>query len=80
MLEKSSSSPEGAEANVRPWKKEASDSGKIAGALDARDLLTRVIALQSRRVCVLHALRVHDQERAASVAPLFLAGRANLIF
>ena len=33
-------------------------------ALDARDLLARVIALQARRVRVLHALRVHDQERA----------------
>ena len=33
-------------------------------ALDARDLLARVIALQARRVCVLHALRVQDQERA----------------
>ena len=33
-------------------------------ALDARDLLARVIALEGRRVRVLHALRVHDQERA----------------
>ena len=49
-------------------------------ALDARDLLACVIALQARRVRVLHALRVHDQERAAGVAPQFLAGRANLIF
>ena len=32
--------------------------------LDARDLLARVIALQARRVRVLHALRVHDQEPA----------------
>ena len=49
-------------------------------ALDARDLLACVIALQARRVRVLHALRVHDQERAAGVAPQFLAGRASLIF
>lgn len=48
--------------------------------LDARDLLACVIALQSSRVRVLHALRVHDQERAASAAPQSLAGRANLIF
>ena len=33
-------------------------------ALDARDFLARVIALEGRRVRVLHALRVHDQERA----------------
>lgn len=30
-------------------------------AFDARDLLARVLALQARRVCVFHALRVHDQ-------------------
>lgn len=49
-------------------------------ALDAGNLLPGVIPLQLRRVRVLHALRVHDQERAAGVAPLSLAGRANLIF
>ena len=49
-------------------------------ALDARDLLACVIAFEARRISVLHALRVHDQERAAGVAPQFLAGRANLIF
>ena len=49
-------------------------------ALDPRDLLARVIALLASRVAVLHALRVHDQERAPDVAPLSLAGRANLIF
>lgn len=49
-------------------------------ALDARDLLACVIALQGRCVRVLHALRVHDQERAACVAPQSLAGRGNLIF
>ncbi len=48
--------------------------------LDARDLLARVIALQARRVRVLHALRIDDQERAAGVAPPSLSGRANLIF
>jgi hypothetical protein len=40
----------------------------------------RIVALQARRVRALHALRVDDQERAACVAPQFLAGRANLIF
>ena len=49
-------------------------------ALDARDLLARVIALEARRIRVLDALRVHDQERRACVAPQFLAGHANLIF
>src|SRR5690606_30969027 len=49
-------------------------------ALDARNLLARVIALLACRVRVLHALRVHNQERAAGVAPPFLAGHANLIF
>lgn len=38
-------------------------------ALDPRNLLARVIALLACRVGVLHALRVHDQERAAGVAP-----------
>lgn len=33
-------------------------------ALDARDFLACVIALQGRRVGVLHTLRVDDQERA----------------
>lgn len=49
-------------------------------ALDARDLLARVIALQTCRVRVLDALRVHDRERRACVAPLFHTGLANLIF
>ena len=49
-------------------------------ALDARDLLARVIALERRRVRVLHALCVNDQERRTCAAPQFLAGRANLIF
>ena len=49
-------------------------------ALDSRDFLARVIALQARRVRVLHALRIDDQERAAGVAPPSRAGRANLIF
>ena len=49
-------------------------------ALDARHLLACVIALQARRVRVRHALRVNGQERAAGVAPQFLAGRANLDF
>ena len=49
-------------------------------SLDPRHLLARVIPLCPGRVRVLHALRVHDQERAGGVAPLSLAGRANLIF
>ena len=49
-------------------------------ALDARHLLAGVIAFLVSRVRILHTLRVHNQERAASVAPLFLSGRANLIF
>ena len=49
-------------------------------ALDARDLLARVIALEPRRVRVLHALRVHDQQRGRGVAPPSQAGRANLNF
>ncbi|SFU31224.1 hypothetical protein SAMN05216339_101286 [Nitrosomonas eutropha] len=43
---------------------------------DARYLLACVIALLARCVRVLHALRVHDQERAASVAPQLLSGAA----
>ena len=49
-------------------------------ALDARDLLACVIALERCCVRVLDALRVNDQERRAGVAPQFLSGRANLIF
>ncbi|MNR30967.1 hypothetical protein D3C85_1484460 [compost metagenome] len=49
-------------------------------ALNAGNFLPGVIPLQLRRVRVLHALRVHDQERAAGVAPQSLAGHANLIF
>jgi hypothetical protein len=48
--------------------------------LDPRHLLACVIALLAARVRVLHALCVHDQKRAASLAPLFLAGHANPIF
>ena len=52
--------------------------GKVT--FDARELLARVIALLEGSVRILNALRVHDQERAARVAPLSDAGRANLIF
>ena len=48
--------------------------------LDARYLFTRVVTFLARRVRVLHALRIDQQKRAASVAPLFRARRANLIF
>ena len=48
-------------------------------ALDATDFLACAITLQRRRVGVLHALRVNDQERRAGVTPQALAGRANLI-
>ena len=46
-------------------------------ALDAGDLLPRVIALLAGRIGVLHALRVHDQEAGRARALLFDAGRAN---
>jgi len=46
--------------------------------LDARDFLARAMALVHG--CVLHALRVHAQKCAASLAPRFLPGRASLIF
>lgn len=46
-------------------------------AFDSRNFLARVIILQARRV---RTLRVDDQEREACVAPLCLAGHANLIF
>ncbi len=46
-------------------------------ALDAGDLLARVVALLLGAVGVLHALRVNDQEAAQGVAPQFLAGLAN---
>ena len=49
-------------------------------ALDARYLLTRVVTLLARRVRILHALRIDQQKRAASGAPLSLARRAKLIF
>jgi len=49
-------------------------------ALDARDLLACVIALESSCLRVLDALRIHDQQRRLCVASQFLAGRANLIF
>lgn len=44
---------------------------------DARDFLITFVRCA---IGVLHALRVHDQERRADVVPLFHAGRANLIF
>ena len=40
-------------------------------ALDARDFLARVIPLERCRVRVLHALRIHDQERRLCAAPQF---------
>lgn len=49
-------------------------------ALDTRDILARVIALQARRIRVLNALRVKYQERRTCAAPQFASGRANLIF
>src|SRR5690606_31227582 len=48
--------------------------------LDTRDLLASVITLLARRIRVFHALRVHDQERAASAAPLSGTNRANGFF
>ena len=49
-------------------------------ALDSTDFFACIIAFQACRVSILDTLRVHDQERAAGVAPQFLSGRANLIF
>ncbi len=49
-------------------------------ALDAGDLLARVIALLAGRIGVLHALRVDDQEAGRGAAPLFDAGLANRFF
>ena len=46
-------------------------------ALDAGDLLAGVIAFFFRRVGVLHALRVNNDEAGLRVAPQFLAGLAN---
>ena len=48
--------------------------------LDPRDLLACIVALAFGAIGVLHALRVHDQERRAGVAPLFHACCATLIF
>ena len=49
-------------------------------ALDAGDLLARVIALLFGAIGVLHALRVNDQEAGCGVAPLSGAGLANGFF
>ena len=49
-------------------------------ALDAGDLLARVIALLPSRVGVLHALRVHDQEAGRGAAPLSGALLSNRFF
>ncbi len=49
-------------------------------ALDAGDLLARVIALLGRRVRVFHALRVYDQEAGQALASLFDSGLANRFF
>jgi hypothetical protein len=49
-------------------------------ALDARYFLAGIVALFLGAIGVLDALRVHDQECRAWIAPLSGAGRANLIF
>jgi hypothetical protein len=49
-------------------------------ALDAGGLSARVIAFESCRVRALHAVRVNDEKAVTGVEPLFLAGRADLIF
>lgn len=46
-------------------------------ALDAGDLLARVVALPSSGVGVLHALGVYNQEAGRGAAPLSGAGLAN---
>jgi len=52
---------------------------RLSGLL-MQALAASVIAFETRSISVLGALRIHDQERAACVAPLFAAGRAKLIF
>lgn len=47
---------------------------------DARDLLSCVVALVVRAVCVFYALRINDQEARHGAASLYGTGRANLIF
>ena len=49
-------------------------------ALDAGDLLARIVSLLSGAVGVLHALRVNDQKASRDVAPLSLSGLANRFF
>ena len=49
-------------------------------AFNARYFLARIIAFFPGTIGVLHALRVHDQERRGGVAPLSHTGLANLIF
>jgi hypothetical protein len=49
-------------------------------ALDTRDLFACVIALVICTVGIFYALRINDQKACQGVAPLFHAGRANLIF
>ena len=49
-------------------------------SLDARYFLAGIVTLRIGAIGVLHALGVHDQERRGAAAPLFHAGRANLIF
>jgi len=48
--------------------------------LHVRDFLARVTAFEFCRAGVFHVLRINDQKRSASVAPLSGTGRANLTF
>jgi len=48
--------------------------------LDAGHFFPRIIALGAGAIRVFHALCVNDAETCLGVAPLFLSGRAHLIF
>jgi hypothetical protein len=48
--------------------------------LDAGNLFADIISFLFRRVGVLHALRVNNDEAGCGFAPQFLAGLANRLF
>jgi hypothetical protein len=49
-------------------------------ALDTRGLLACAEALERRRIRVLDALRVNNQQCRAGAAPQLFSGRASLVF
>jgi hypothetical protein len=65
-------------ARVAAAHQHAADVLQVAGAaLDAGDLLARVVALMARCIGVLHALRVNDQQAGRGASPLFGTVLAN---